>query len=168
MKRINVIGTSGSGKSTFSKKLADELGYPYIQMDQLYWKPNWQGTPYEELVTKLMDHITQDFWVLDGNYTRTIPVKWQYVDTIVWIDFSFVRTLFQAVGRAINRNVSGKELWPNTGNVETWRKFFSSDSVLMWTIKTYRKNRAQYLKAMNDPAYTHIKFIRIRNSREWN
>ncbi|MBT4141869.1 MAG: adenylate kinase, partial [Chloroflexi bacterium] len=29
--RINVIGTSGSGKSTFSKQLAQKLDCPYIE-----------------------------------------------------------------------------------------------------------------------------------------
>ena len=42
MKRINVIGTSGSGKSTFSRLLANKLKYPYLEMDAIFWKPNWQ------------------------------------------------------------------------------------------------------------------------------
>ncbi|WP_198946719.1 shikimate kinase [Kiloniella majae] len=33
MKRINVIGTSGSGKSTVARNLASVLGYPHIEMD---------------------------------------------------------------------------------------------------------------------------------------
>ena len=42
MKRINVVGTSGSGKSTFSQVLANKLNYPYLEMDAMFWKPNWQ------------------------------------------------------------------------------------------------------------------------------
>ena len=34
--RINVVGTSGSGKSTFSKKLASKLNCPYIELDQIF------------------------------------------------------------------------------------------------------------------------------------
>jgi adenylate kinase family enzyme len=41
MKRINVIGTTGSGKTTFSKELSTALGIPYVQLDELFWKPNW-------------------------------------------------------------------------------------------------------------------------------
>jgi adenylate kinase family enzyme len=43
--KINVIGTSGSGKSTLAKQIATELAIPYIEMDRLYWRPDWQGTP---------------------------------------------------------------------------------------------------------------------------
>ena len=39
--RINVVGTSGCGKSTVAKRIAERLNVPYIQLDELYWKPNW-------------------------------------------------------------------------------------------------------------------------------
>ncbi|MDW1988695.1 AAA family ATPase, partial [Vibrio sp. 811] len=37
MKRINVIGSSGSGKSTFAKALAQKLDVTHIEMDKLFW-----------------------------------------------------------------------------------------------------------------------------------
>lgn len=48
--KINVVGTSGSGKSTLAHRLAQQLNLPYIQMDQLYWRANWQGTPDEDFL----------------------------------------------------------------------------------------------------------------------
>ena len=42
---INVVGTSGSGKSTLARRLAHRLGLPWIELDRLYWRPNWQGAP---------------------------------------------------------------------------------------------------------------------------
>ncbi|WP_413699614.1 shikimate kinase [Psychromonas sp. KJ10-10] len=50
MKRINVIGTSGSGKSTFSQKLALKLNYPYLEMDNMFWKANWVESSNEEFL----------------------------------------------------------------------------------------------------------------------
>ena len=46
--KINVVGTSGVGKSTLARRLAQELSLPYIEMDVLYWLPEWQGTPDDE------------------------------------------------------------------------------------------------------------------------
>ena len=37
--KINVVGTSGVGKSTLARRLAQELSLPYIEMDVLYWLP---------------------------------------------------------------------------------------------------------------------------------
>ncbi|CAM3535932.1 topology modulation protein [Vibrio aerogenes CECT 7868] len=153
MNRVNVVGTSGSGKSTFSQQLAAKLGSPCLEMDALYWKPDWGEPDDDELFAKLQVALeATTSWVLDGNYTRTIPIKWATTDTVIWLDYSFSRTLFQAVRRAFRRSLSGEELWPGTGNVETFRKsFFSTDSIILWTLKTYRRNRLKYEKMIADP-----------------
>ena len=51
--RINVIGTSGSGKSTLSKRIAEKLNIPYVEMDALFWKPNWTESSDEEFFPKV-------------------------------------------------------------------------------------------------------------------
>ena len=50
--RINVVGTSGCGKSTVGKRIAERLNIPYIQLDELHWKPNWVESTDEELFPK--------------------------------------------------------------------------------------------------------------------
>ncbi|WP_206064485.1 hypothetical protein [Neptunomonas sp. XY-337] len=44
MKKVMVVGSGGSGKSTLSVWLADELRLPVYHLDRLYWKPNWVKT----------------------------------------------------------------------------------------------------------------------------
>lgn len=39
-RRINVVGTSASGKSTFACALAAKLGLSYIELDNLFWLDN--------------------------------------------------------------------------------------------------------------------------------
>lgn len=166
MKKINVVGTSGSGKSTFSRKLASKLGYPHLEMDALYWRPNWGEPTDEEFFTILRKRLSAPTWVLDGNYNRTVFVKWAEVDTVVWLDFSFPRTLYQAVRRAFVRSLTRQELWPGTNNVETFRKsFMSRDSIILWTIQSFKKNRERYPQLFLDPKYQHIKFIRLTSPR---
>jgi len=166
--KINLIGTSGSGKSTLARRLAAELHLPYIEMDTLYWRPAWQGTPDEELFAKLENVLSATpGWVLDGNYNRTRPVKWRDVDLIIWVDYGFMRTLRQAVVRAAKRAWSQQELWPGTGNRESFRRsFFSRESVLLWTIKTWRSNRARYEADMANPQFSHIRFVRITRRQQ--
>ncbi len=166
MKKINVIGTSGSGKSTIAKELSKRLNYPYIEMDAVFWGKNWSEPPDEIFFKNLRQALERESWVLDGNYTRSMPIKWQKVDTVVWVDYNFARTLYQAVSRAINRIITQKELWPGTGNRESFKMLFSKDSIVLWTIKTYHKNRIKYLKAMKDEQYKHIHFIHLRSPKE--
>ncbi|MBY8168060.1 adenylate kinase [Vibrio fluvialis] len=167
MKRINVVGTSGSGKSTFGRQLSQQICAPYIEMDALFWQPNWEETPDAEFFVRVEQALNGDAWVLDGNYNRTVPVKWQRVDTVIWLDYSFTRTTCQAVKRAVSRSLSGRELWPGTGNRESLRKsFFSRDSIVWWTLKTYYKNRQRYLTMMQDADFSHIRFIHLRDPRQ--
>lgn len=166
MKKINVVGTSGSGKSTFSRMLAKKLGYRYLEMDAMFWKPNWQESTDEEFFTKLKSCLSQDAWVLDGNYNRTVAIKWADIDQVIWIDYSFPRTVYQAIKRAFIRSITQTELWDDTGNIETFRKsFFSRDSIIIWTLKTYKRNRVRYTEMFNDPKYNHIEFVRLTSPK---
>lgn len=165
--RINVVGTSGSGKSTFSQQLAQTLNLPHIEMDKLFWGPNWTEPSNEEFFPKLEKILAQDGWILDGNYSRTIPVKWPRTQAVIWLDMPFSTTVTQAIKRAVSRAASKQEIWAGTGNVETFRKsFFSRNSIILWTIQTFSKNRAKYERFMADETFSHITFIRLRSAKE--
>ena len=167
--KINVTGTSGSGKSTFSKKLSALLDVPYIELDLLFWKKNWQASSDEELNQKLSNALSHavNGWVLDGNYSRTQPIKWQNVDIVIFLDYSFIQTFYQSVKRTVSRILSQRELWPNTNNKDTWKKaFFSRDSIIFWMLKTYKKNRRQYIHNSTHKQYKHIQFVRLTSRKE--
>lgn len=167
MKKINVVGTSGSGKSTLARMLAQSLNLPYVQMDQVFWRPHWQQPSDEEFFADLEKALPPSGWVLDGNYTRTIPIKWRDVDTVVWIDLPFWPNFYQSLKRSLARAWTGEELWPNTSNCESFRKlFFSRDSILWWMITNHAKNRRKYEALAQDERYSHIHFIRLRSRRE--
>lgn len=167
MKKINVIGTTGSGKSTFSMLLASKLAYPYIQMDQIYWNPNWVESHDKEYLAKISEAVSSETWVLDGNYSRTNPIKWQNVDIIIWIDYSYIRTFFQLFKRTLYRIITKQEIWPQTGNIESFKRtFLSKDSILIWFFKNYSKNKHRYKKLMNSRNLSHIEFVRLRNPKE--
>jgi adenylate kinase family enzyme len=164
--RINVVGTSGSGKSTFARQLSAALGSPLIEMDKIFWGPNWTSPKDEEFFRKLETALCADTWVLDGNYNRTIPIKWKDVQVVIWLDYSFARTLFQAVRRAFRRSLSQEEIWEGTGNRESFKKsFFSKDSILLWTLKTYGPMRKRYAALMEAEEHRHITFIRCQSPR---
>lgn len=167
MKKINVIGTTGSGKSTFSKKLANKIDCPYIQMDQLFWQPNWVESTDAEFIPKVKDAVSGDYWVLDGNYSRTSDIKWGNSDTIIWLDYSYFRTLLQLFMRTINRVMVKQELWLGTGNTESFGKsFMSKKSIFIWFFKSYKKNKIRYSGLMNSQSIKHVEFIRLRSPKE--
>ena len=167
--RINVVGTSASGKSYFARQLARRLGCPHIEMDLLFWGPDWQPVPDELFIERLEQAISEPNWVLDGNYNRTKAVKYRRVNTVIWLDYSLPRTLARAVKRATNRVWTRRELWPGTGNRESFRRsFLSRESIILWTLQTYYSNRRRYLGNMRDPDLAHINFVQLRSPKQAN
>ncbi len=164
--RINVIGTSGSGKTTFSRQLADTLCLPFIEMDAIYWGRDWYAPPDEVFFPKLARTLEGEKWVLDGNYTRTMGFKWDRVQAVIWLNYSFPRTAVQAIQRAVKRLFRQDELWPDTGNRENLKMLFSKDSIILWTLKSYYRHKKRNLGYIYDQNYSQIKFHRIRSPRE--
>ncbi len=168
MKKINVVGTSAVGKTTFSRKLADKLNLKYIELDDLFWLNDWQESSDEDFFQKLQQKIenASNGYVIDGNYTRTTHIKWKEIDTVIWLDLPFSMNLFQSIKRAFKRSFYKENLWENSNNKERFSQLLSRDSIVWWMIKTHAKNRKKYLEMMEDPRYAHIQFIRLRSHAE--
>ncbi len=167
MKKINVIGTSGSGKSHFSRLLAEKLGIPYIEMDAVFWLPNWNHLATQDFLNELKPMLEQEAWVLDGNQSKTNHLKWQYVDTIIWLDFTFLLTFKQILLRSFNRAYTKQEIWAGTGNNESFkRNFFSSRSVVLWMLQNYWKTKRKYTKLFASELANHVELVRITSPNQ--
>ncbi|MFX0547864.1 DNA topology modulation protein [Hathewaya histolytica] len=82
-KRIMIIGSPGSGKSTFSKKLAKLIGIPLIHLDKEFWNYGWVETPREKWIKKQEKLVQGDTWIIDGNYGGTLDIRLEKADTVI-------------------------------------------------------------------------------------
>ena len=69
MQRILVMGSSGSGKSTFARRLSDITGIPVVSLDALFWKPGWMPSDAAEFGQRVAEVTRQPRWIMDGDYT---------------------------------------------------------------------------------------------------
>lgn len=86
-KKIIVIGSPGSGKSTFSRKLRDVTGLPLYHLDMINHKPDKTTVSGEEFDRRLNEIMLTDEWIIDGNYQRTLEVRLEKCDTAFLLDF---------------------------------------------------------------------------------
>jgi adenylate kinase family enzyme len=91
MQRIAIIGSSGSGKSTLALQLHSILQLPVFHLDQYYWQPGWVAKPFEQFAHIHHQLCKQQFWIIEGIYTRTFAERIHAADAIIFLDFS--RTL---------------------------------------------------------------------------
>lgn len=87
MKKVIVIGSPGSGKSVFSKKLKEVTNLPLYHLDMLYHKKDGTHISKEELEEKLKIIFKEEQWIIDGNYQRTLELRIKECDTVFLLDY---------------------------------------------------------------------------------
>ena len=86
--KILIVGSAGSGKTTFAKELSSIINLPVIHLDKEYWKPNWEKPDHDEWVNKLDILLNKDKWIIDGNYRSTLKHRLEKADMIIFLDYS--------------------------------------------------------------------------------
>lgn len=99
MRKIAVIGSPGSGKSVFSRKLGESLGLPVIHLDSHYWHDGWTPTPQREWDEFLRETVGGQAWIIDGNYTRTLDIRLEAADTVIFLDMPRLLCMYRIVKR---------------------------------------------------------------------
>ena len=164
MERINVVGTSCSGKTTLARSLASRLGLPYVELDALFWGPNWTPIPDEIFRSRVEGAVARDRWVIDGGYAKIRPVTWGRADTIVWLDYPMPLVLARWARRTMRRIRTGEEFWPGTDNRESVRNALRSDGLLWWILRTHRPRRQRMRAALADRP--DLQVVRLRSPLE--
>lgn len=102
MQRVLIIGPCGSGKSTLSRIVGDQLGLPVYHMDQLGWLPGWIETEKEMLRERIEAVVATDRWVIEGNYGSTLHMRLPRADTVIYLDFPIRLCLWRLLRRTLN------------------------------------------------------------------
>ena len=167
--RIVVVGTTGAGKTTLADQLAQRLGYPRVELDALYWGPNWTEAPPDVFSEHVAHAVSGGNWIADGNYGKVRDIVWGRADTLVWLDYPLLFVLGQLARRAVQRIVTQEELWG--GNRESFRgQFLSRDSLFLYALRSHPRHNREFAVLLASPEYAHLKLVRLRSprkAREW-
>ena len=162
--RIVVVGTTCAGKTTLAHTLGEKLHVPHVELDALYWGPEWTPTPDETFRSAIAEALSREAWTTDGNYSRARDIVWGRADTLIWLDYAFPVIMGRLITRTLRRVITREVLWND--NHETWRAaFFSRNSLFLWAIQTHARRRRNTLQRLQDPAYQHLTVIRLRSPR---
>jgi adenylate kinase family enzyme len=102
MKRIAIIGSGGSGKSTMARRIGETLDIHVYHLDELFWKPGWVGTSKVEQRNIQNELVKQPKWIVDGNYGGTMDIRLDAADTIIFLDIPRIICLYRIIKRRIH------------------------------------------------------------------
>lgn len=169
LERVVVVGSSGSGKTTVARALAEHLDAPHLEMDAVFHARGWADAAHGEFLPTLDEFTTAGRWIVDGNYTShgTRELVWPRADTFVWLDLPRRTAMGRVVRRTLRRVVTRERLW---GSVrEPFSNLYSLDpsrNIIVWTWTRHGHVREKYETAMADGSWSHATVHRLRTPRE--
>lgn len=86
--RIIIVGNNGSGKSFLAKELSVITDLPLVHLDVEFWRPNWEKPLREEWIKIQMELISKTKWIIDGNHTSTMELRFKAVDIVIFLDIN--------------------------------------------------------------------------------
>ncbi len=137
--RVLVYGVTGSGKSAFARDLAGTCGLPWTEADRLAWEPGWIQVPVEEQRRRIGAVCADESWVLDTAYSTWVDLVLERVEVVVALDHPRWVSLGRLVRRTFIRLVTRQEVC--NGNVESWSRVFSRESIVVWHFQSFRHKR---------------------------
>jgi len=170
-KRLVVSGVTSSGKSTLAEKLSKRFDLSYIELDALYWEPNWQAAPLEVFRARVEKATQAEKWIVAGNYHVVRDLIWTKAETIIWLDYPLPTVLWQLTRRTFRRWWTQELLW-GTNHERFWTHFklWSTDSLYLWLKKTYWRRKREYPELLALPENRHLTLIRFQypsETKEW-
>jgi adenylate kinase family enzyme len=165
--RVVVIGVTSSGKSTLAETLARRFAMDFIELDALYWEPNWQGAQLEVFRDRATKAVQAEKWCVAGNYHTVRDLIWPKAEAVIWLDYPFLTVFWQLTRRTFKRWWTQEVLWGT--NVEPFIvhfKLWSQDSLFHWLFKTYWRRKREIPQLLAQPEYSHLKLIRFTHPDE--
>jgi adenylate kinase family enzyme len=161
-RRLLVAGTSGAGKTTLARAVAEVLGCPHVELDALHHGPGWTKRP--EFENDVRRFTSGPAWAAEWQYAAVREVLLDRADCLVWLDLPRAVVMTRVVRRTASRRVRGEVLW--NGNTEPpFRAFLTDrDHIVRWAWRTHPHTRKRVLAAL--AARPELPVVRLRSRRE--
>lgn len=157
MKKIIVLGNSGSGKSTFTTILANKLHIDFLHLDPLVYKYTWDKPEYKEMEEKVEKLLLKDSWIIDGNFLYNAQSRFKECDSIVFLDLN----RFVCINSVIKRHKKYKGKHRDSRSDDCDERL--TLSYLKWVLKDfYKTSRKIILKYIKDNPDKHVVILKSR------
>ena len=93
--KIFVTVNAGSGKTTFSKQIANKLGIELINLDKIVWLPGWKVADKAKKENEISNILKKSSWIVEG-VSKTILTE---ADVVIFLDYPSYICYYRAFKR---------------------------------------------------------------------
>ena len=170
--RILILGRTGSGKTTLARELAAALDVPHVELDSLYFGPDFSTAPLPLLRERTSEAISGERWVTDGNKRAVRDLVWPRADTVIWLDYGFHVSVWRLAKRARARtsSLSAKAAEDGGSRAGVPKQMLAAGRGVLKALRSHRGQRKEYPRLFAEPANRHLAVARLRSpaaTREW-
>lgn len=128
--RICIYGQGG--KTSLSRALSALTGLPMIELDAIFWLPNWVERDRDEMLEIVIDRVAQatNGWIVDGNYGKIRPHLLPMADTVIWLNLPRIPTTLRVAKRSLLNAINKTRICGD--NYETLKTALSPDSIIWY------------------------------------
>jgi hypothetical protein len=161
-----VVGRTGSGKTTLARELAAVLDVRHVELDALYFGPNFSTVSPSVLKDRTREAVVGDRWVTDGNKSAVRDLVWPRADTIIWLDYPLVVSLWRLGGRARGRALTLQATAAETGERRGLPKqLLLGAKGVLGALRSHAGQRRAYPKMFAAPQNQHLEVHRLRSPK---
>jgi adenylate kinase family enzyme len=111
---VVILGRGGAGKSTLARELGAVTSLPVTELDTLFWQAGLTATDPGQWKACQAELVRRKSWILDGDlgpYDTALDARLQAADTVIVLNFSFLRCAWRTVLRGRERAGYWRWLW---------------------------------------------------------
>lgn len=92
-KRINIVGSPGSGKSTLSSRLSKLLNIEMFDLDDYLYDNNCNRLNSNSTSQAINELLSNEYFIIDGTYTTTFKDRLNKLDLVILTNRSTINNI---------------------------------------------------------------------------